>query len=162
MQNFLDALARAILGRPEEPQPVSAISLTTELKRRTWFETYADTTILPAFEALAAVVRQHGHDAHIERLVEGSVLFARLEIRRMDHPQGQPLPFISFSLGQEGQQIEVNYGGVVPGPADQNHIKAEVSWKSITPEEVMPEIAKFARHVFRSPESSEFAHSGER
>ncbi len=164
MPGFLDSLAQSILGKSADnikPPLQFKADLQIELERKAWFAAHVDQVILPAYEAMKTLAGKYGHGSHIERITEGDVLFARLEIRRRDHPAGQPLPFLSLSLGPNGREIEANFGGALPGPSDRNFMDASIDWKIISEDKTLRTIADFVRHTFSAPESYGFAHSGQ-
>lgn len=107
-----------------------------------------------AQERLQSLLRQvvdrasaQGFEARLEAAGEGQSMTYRLEIRRPDHPAGQPLPYIAFS-GGEGGLVEVIYGGVYPGPADHNRHDTEIGWRTVRWDQVDNALASFARKVF--------------
>jgi hypothetical protein len=91
--------------------------------------------------------RAHGFEGRLEAAGEGQASTYRLEIRRPDHPAGQPLPYIAFSAGDAGL-VEVIYGGVYPGPADHNRHDTEIGWRTVRWDQVDHALATFAHKVF--------------
>jgi hypothetical protein len=91
--------------------------------------------------------RGRGFEASLEVAGEGPGSKYRLEVRRPDHPVGQPLPYIAFSAGDAGL-VDVIHGGVVPGPTDHNGHDTEIGWRTVRWDQVDNVLAMFAHKVF--------------
>ncbi len=88
-----------------------------------------------------------GFEARLEIAGEGQASKYRLEVRRPDHPVGQPLPYIAFSAGDAGL-VDVIHGGVFPGPTDHNGHDTEIGWRTVRWDQVDNVLAMFAHKVF--------------
>ncbi|WP_304281728.1 hypothetical protein [Caulobacter segnis] len=101
----------------------------------------------PLLGNLVDRARAQGSEARLELTGEGRASTYRLEIRRPDHPAGQPPPYIAFSAGEDGL-VEVIYGGVYPGPVDHNRHDTEIGWRTVRWDQVDHLLAIFAHKVF--------------
>lgn len=111
------------------------------------FREAAEEKLLPLLRALMDRARAHRFEARIEAAGEGQATSYRLEVRRPDHPTGQPTPYITFSAGEEGL-VDVIYGGMFPGPSDHNGQDTEISWRTVRWDQVDNVLATFAHKVF--------------
>jgi hypothetical protein len=89
----------------------------------------------------------HGFEARLEVAGEGQASKYRLEIKRPDHPADQPLPYITFSAGDDGL-VDVVYGGMYPGPLDHNGHDTEIGWRTVRWDQVDNVLATFTHKVF--------------
>ncbi|WP_066681667.1 hypothetical protein [Caulobacter sp. CCH9-E1] len=132
---------------PTAPQvDESAIPERPDLDRPTFGQS-AQERLTPQLNALAERARAHGFEARYEVSGEGEAAKHRLEIKRPDHPAGQPLPYIAFSAGEAGL-VDVIYGGMFPGPIDHNGADTEIDWRTVRWDQVDNVLATFAHKVF--------------
>lgn len=111
------------------------------------FRKSADERLEPLLKALADRARAHHYEARYEVLGEAEATKYRLEIKRPDHPAGQPLPYIAFSAGADGH-VDTIYGGVFPGPSDHNRLDPEIGWRTVRWDQVDDVLATFAHKIF--------------
>lgn len=111
------------------------------------FRSLADEKLEPLLNALVDRAHAHGCEARYEVVVEAEAARYRLEVKRPDHPAGQPLPYISFSAGED-DQVDVAYGGVFPGPSDHNGQDTEIGWRTVRWDQVDDVIVTFTHKVF--------------
>jgi len=111
------------------------------------FRTLAGERLEPLLNALVDRARAHHYEARYEVLGEGEATTYRLEVKRPDHPVGQPLPYIAFSAGDD-DLVEIVYGGVFPGPTDHNKLDPEIGWRTIRWDQVDDVIATFTHKIF--------------
>jgi len=139
---------RAASGR--NPEVAAARSRETSEKRpildRTGFGEAAQERLEPMLRELIDRIHANGFEAGYQVTGEAQATTYRLEVTRPDHPVGQPLPYITFSAG-EGGLVEVIYGGVFPGPSDQNRSDTEIGWRTVRWDQVDNLIASFAHKV---------------
>ncbi|WP_374469678.1 hypothetical protein [Phenylobacterium sp.] len=114
------------------------------------FQTISDERLEPLLDAFVQRAHEHGCQAYYDRHTDADGAAYRLEVRRPDHPAGQPLPYLSLSAGSSGK-VSLLYGGVFPGPADHNHLDPEVGWREVAWADVDDELVAFARKVFARP-----------
>lgn len=110
------------------------------------FGAVAQERLEPLIRNVIDRARAHGFEARLEAAGEGQASTYRLEIRRPDHPAGQPLPYIAFSAADAGL-VEVIYGGVYPGPADHNRHDTEIGWRTVRWDQVDNVLATFTHKV---------------
>lgn len=110
------------------------------------FRKLADERLEPLLNALVDRAREHNCEARYEVKVDADATKYRLEVKRPDHPAGQPLPCITFSAA-DGDQVEVVYGGVFPGPSDHNRLDPEVGWRTVRWDQVDDIILTFTHKV---------------
>lgn len=111
------------------------------------FRRSANQKLEPLLDALIDRARALHWEARYEAVVEAETTKYRLEVKRPDHPAGQPLPYMTFAAGDDGR-VEVVYGGVFPGPADHNGRDPEIGWRTVRWDQVDDVIAAFAHKVF--------------
>lgn len=111
------------------------------------FRGLADQKLEPLLNALVDRAHAHGYEARYEVLVDAEATKYRLEVKRPDHPDGQPLPYISFAAGED-DQVEVVYGGVFPGPDDRNGQDTEIGWRTVRWDQVDDVLLAFTHKVF--------------
>lgn len=114
---------------------------------RLGFAEAAQERLQPRLREVTDRASAHGFEARLEVAGEGQASTYRLEIKRPDHPAGQPLPYIAFSAG-DGGLVEVIYGGLYPGPADHNRHDTEIGWRTVRWDQVDNVLASFAHKVF--------------
>ncbi|MEW6389039.1 MAG: hypothetical protein AB1542_01125 [Pseudomonadota bacterium] len=114
---------------------------------RPTFGQSAQERLTPQLNALVERARAHGFEARYEVSGEGEAAKHRLEIKRPDHPAGQPLPYIAFSAGEAGL-VDAIYGGMFPGPLDHNGADTEIDWRTVRWDQVDNVLATFAHKVF--------------
>lgn len=130
--------------RAEEHVREAAESRTAPAHRG--FAEAAPQRLQPLLRNVIDRARAHGFEGRLEVAGEGQASTYRLEIRRPDHPAGQPLPYIAFSAGDAGL-VEVIYGGVYPGPSDHNRHDTEIGWRTVRWDQVDNVLASFAHKV---------------
>lgn len=114
---------------------------------RPGFRETAQARLEPPLRDLVHRASAHGFEARLEVAGEGQASTYRLEIKRPDHPAGQPLPYIAFSAAEAGL-VEVIHGGVYPGPSDHNGHDTEIGWRTVRWDQVDNLLASFAHKVF--------------
>jgi len=63
------------------------------------FQTISDERLEPLLDAFVQRAHEHGCQAYYDRHTDADGAAYRLEVRRPDHPAGQPLPYLSLSAG---------------------------------------------------------------
>lgn len=111
------------------------------------FRGSAEAILEPLLKTLVDRARARGCEARYEATGEAEATRYRLEIRRPDHPAGQPLPYISFAAAAD-DHVDVVYGGVFPGPSDHNRHDTEIGWRTVRWDQVDDLIATFTHKVF--------------
>jgi len=111
------------------------------------FRALADRKLEPLLNALVDRAHAHGYEARYEVLVDAESAKYRLEVKRPDLPDGQPLPYISFSAGED-DQVDVVYGGVFPAPSDRNKQDPEIGWRTVRWDQVDDVLLTFTHKVF--------------
>jgi hypothetical protein len=113
------------------------------------FRAVARMRLKPLLDDFIKTADAHGHHAAYETHVEEGKMTYRLQVRRKDHPAGQPEPYLCLSHGME-DDVSLLYGGVVPGPSDHNLHDAEIGWRDVSWRRVDDELLGFARRLFRT------------
>ncbi|HJV43871.1 hypothetical protein [Caulobacter sp.] len=111
------------------------------------FRETAGEKLEPLLAAVVDRARAHQCEARYEVLGEAEATRYRLEVKRPDHPAGQPVPYISFAAG-EHDHVEMVYGGMFPGPSDHNRADTEIGWRTIRWDQVDDVLATFTHKVF--------------
>lgn len=112
------------------------------------FRRVAHERLEPLLNALVDRAHAHKCEARYETTVEADTTTYRLEVRRPDHPVGQPLPYMTFTAGEDDDHVEVVYGGVFPGPSDHNRSDPEIGWRTVRWDQVDDMIVTFTHKVF--------------
>ncbi|UAL10136.1 hypothetical protein [Caulobacter segnis] len=111
------------------------------------FRKLANERLEPLLNALVDRAHAHHCEARYEAVVEAEATKYRLEVKRPDHPVGQPLPYMTFSAGDD-DHVDVVYGGVFPGPSDHNRQDPEIGWRTVRWDQVDDVIVTFTHKVF--------------
>lgn len=135
------AAVRAVLRFDE-----GAMAERPDLDRPT-FGQLAQARLTPQLNALVERARAHGFETLYEVTGEGGAAKHRLEVKRLDHPAGQPLPYIAFSAGGAGL-VDVIFGGMFPGPIDHDGADTEIDWRMVRWDQVDNVLATFAHKLF--------------
>jgi hypothetical protein len=112
------------------------------------FRVTAETRLEPLLEDMVATAKAHGQHAAYEMTVSGGRATYRLEVRRSDHPKGQPLPYLTIARGEKND-IAVLHGGMYPGPAETNYVDTAIGWTEMPWSELESAVLRFAKRVFR-------------
>ena len=111
------------------------------------FREAAQARLEPLLRDVIDRAHAHGFDARYEVTGEAQATSYRLEVKRPDHPEGQPLPYITFSEGDAGL-IDIVYGGMFPGPIDHNGADTEIGWRTVRWDQVDHVLTTFAHKLF--------------
>jgi hypothetical protein len=141
-RNFREDLARVLdeHNRMTDEQNSAAA-------REQKFRLTAETRLEPLLEDIVGSAKAHGQHAAYEMSVTGGRATYRLEVRRNDHPRGQPLPYLTIARGEKND-LAVLHGGMYPGPGDQ-YSDADLGWTEMAWGDLENAILRFAKRVFR-------------